>query len=305
MSFIDFARAHGVDIDQSKFFASDKIRRTGTVDKPRSNNGAFFWDGRRGWVQDWSGDARVVWYEDPNAKPWTDQEKREWALKRQTANADKDRSYELAAERAMITLRNAKPNTHPYLQIKGFPDEKMLVLDNKLLIPMRNVVTNKIQGYQSIYWDAPNMKYEKKMLPGMRAKNAVLYMGNKDASEAWLVEGYATGLSVRDALRSTGSNASVVVCFSASNLIQVADQIKGQRYIFADNDPNKKHPETGAEVGMMGERSAIQTGLPWTMADEVGWDANDLHKKHGLFAVAKKIMDLRRYVLTRGETTTV
>ena len=305
MSFIAFARAHGIDIDPAKFYASDKIRRTGTVDKPRSTNGAFFWDGQRGWVMDWSGDARAMWYEDPHSKPWTDQEKRDWALKRQTANADKDLSYELAAERAMITLRNAKPSTHPYLQIKGFPDEKMLVLDNKLLIPMRNVVTNKIQGYQSIYWDAPNMKYEKKMLPGMRAKNAVLYMGARDASEIWLTEGYATGLSVRDALRSTGSIASVVVCFSASNLIQVADQIKGQRYVFADNDPNKKHPETGAEVGMMGERSAIQTGLPWTMADEVGWDANDLHKKHGLFAVAKKIMDLRRYVLTRGETTTV
>jgi putative DNA primase/helicase len=294
MSFIDFARAHGVDIDQSKFFASDKIRRTGTVEKPRSNNGAFFWDGQRGWVMDWSGDARVMWYEDPNAKPWTDQEKRDWALKRQTANADKDRSYELAAERAMITLRNAKPDTHPYLHIKGFPEEKMLVLDDKLLIPMRNVVTNKIQGYQSIYWDAPNMKYEKKMLPGMRAKNAVLYMGARDASEVWLVEGYATGLSVRDALRSTGSIASVVVCFSASNMIQVADQIKGSRYIFADNDVS----ETGA-------KSAQATGLPWTMADEVGWDANDLHKKHGLFAVAKKIMDLRKKVLTGVETTAV
>jgi len=122
----------------------------------------------------------------------------------------------------------------------------------------------------------------------------VLYMGSRDASEIWLTEGYATGLSVRDALRSTGSNASVVVCFSASNLIQVADQIKGQRYIFADNDAS----ETGA-------KSAQSTELPWTMADEVGWDANDLHKKHGLFAVAKKIMDLRRYVLTRGEITTV
>ncbi len=303
MSFIAFARAHGIDIDPSKLYSSDKIRRTGTVDKPRSTNGAFFWDGQRGWVMDWSGEARVMWYEDPNAKPWTDQEKREWALKRQTANADKDRSYELAAERAMITLRNAKPSTHPYLQIKGFPDEKMLVLDNKLLIPMRNVVNNKIQGYQSIYWDAPNMKYEKKMLPGMRAKNAVFYMGNKDALETWLVEGYATGLSVRDALRSMGSKASVVVCFSASNMVQVADQIKGQRYVFADNDPSKSHPDTGAEVGKTGEKAAIQTGLPWTMADTEGWDANDLHKKLGLWLVAKKIMDLRKKVLTGGVAT--
>ena len=49
MSFILFARAHGVDIEPSKLFPSDRIRRCGTVEKPRSGNGAYFWDGQRGW----------------------------------------------------------------------------------------------------------------------------------------------------------------------------------------------------------------------------------------------------------------
>jgi putative DNA primase/helicase len=92
---------------------------------------------------------------------------------------------------------------------------------------------------------------------------------------------------VYHALRSIGSDASVVVCFSASNLVQVADQIKGQRFVFADNDESKT-----------GKKSAEQTGLPWTMADTVGFDANDLHMKSGLFAVVGKIMQLRRKVLT-------
>jgi putative DNA primase/helicase len=74
----------------------------------------------------------------------------------------------------------------------------------------------------------------------------------------------------------------VVVCFSASNMIQVADQIQGKRFVFADNDESKT-----------GENSAIQTGLPWTMADQEGWDANDLHKNNGLFAVVAKIMAVR------------
>jgi putative DNA primase/helicase len=121
------------------------------------------------------------------------------------------------------------------------------------------------------------MRYEKKMLTGMRAKNAVLYLGDRDAPEAWLVEGFATGLSVRHALRSVGIPASVVICFSASNLIQVADQIKGTRFVFADNDDSKT-----------GEKSAMATGLPWTMADRVGWDANDLHLGDSLFAVVGK-----------------
>lgn len=282
MSFIDFARAHGVAIDPSRLYASDKIKRCGTVDKPNSGNGAYFWDGERGWVMDWSGEARVIWFEDANAKPWTDEEKRLWAAKRASAASEQDRKYQQAALQADIALRSAKMDYHPYLEIKGFKDQKAPVLDGKLLIPMRNVVTNKLQGYQAIQWVPENMKYEKKMLTGMRAKNAVLFLGNRDFPECWLVEGFATGLSVRHALRSVGVQASVVVTFSASNLIQVADQVRGRRFIFADNDESKT-----------GEKSAIATGLPWTMADQVGYDANDLHAKKGLFHLVKKIMDLR------------
>lgn len=284
--FITFARAHGVDIDPGKLYASDRIRRTGTVEKPRSGNGAYFWDGQRGWVMDWSGEARVVWFEDPNAKPWSDEQKREWLEKRRAANASRDNDYDKAARKAQLVLDSAKLAKHDYLYLKGFPDYEGLVLEGSLLVPMRNVVTNSLQGYQRIFWDEPNRKWEKKMLLGMRARNAVMYMGDREAKEVWLCEGYATGLSILHALRSVGLKASVVVCFSASNMVQVADQIKGTRYIFADNDESKT-----------GEKFAEQTGLPWTMADTVGYDANDLHKSSGLFAVMGKIMDLRNKTL--------
>jgi phage/plasmid primase-like uncharacterized protein len=286
MSFILFARAHGVDIDPNKFFPSDRIRRCGTVEKPRSGNGAYFWDGQRGWVMDWSGEARVIWFEDPNATPWTDEQKREWMDKRRAANASRDTEYDRAAKKAHSVINMAKNAKHDYLHLKGFPDLEGLVLDDALLVPMRNVVTNDLQGYQRIFWDAETRKWDKKMLVGMRARNAVMYIGERSSPEVWLCEGYATGLSIHAALRSAGLKASVVVCFSASNMIAVADQIKGQRYIFADNDESKT-----------GEKSAIQTELPWTMADTVGFDANDLHKKSGLFAVMGKIMALRQKVL--------
>jgi len=283
MSFIDFARAHGVEIDPSRFRSSERIQRCGTVAKPRSGNGAYFWDGQRGWVMDWSGEARVVWYEDPHAKPWTDEEKRAWAAKRASAEDDQERQYRRAAQRAEAVLKGAKLDHHPYLEYKGFPDEKGLVMEDRLLIPMRNVKTNDLQGYQSIYWDGK--RYEKKMLPGMRARGAVLTMGLR-GREAWLVEGYATGLSVRAALRSCGLSGAVVVCFSASNLVHVADQMPGHRFVFADNDESKT-----------GEEAALKTGLPWTMADEVGQDANDLHRKRGLFSVVRKIMDCRNQAM--------
>jgi len=283
MTFIDFARAHGLEIDQSRLYASDKIKRCGTVDKPKSLNGSYMWDGQRGWVFNWQDEARTIWYEDPDANPWTDEEKRSWALKRASAVTEQQKKYEDVAQQAYMTLKSAKYDNHPYLEIKGFKDTRGLVLDDKLLVPMRNVVTNKLQGYQSIRWDGEARKYEKKMLYGMMAKNAVLFLGHRDLPECWIVEGFATGLSVRDALRSVGIPSSVVICFSASNLIQVVDQIKGNRFIFADNDESKT-----------GEKSAMQTGLPWTMADQVGWDANDLHQRESLFSVVGKIMEIRQ-----------
>lgn len=282
MDFINFARANGVEIDPTRLFPSEKIRRCGTVEKPKSGNGAYFWDGERGWVMDWSGEARVIWFQSDRGKPWTAEEKRLWAQKRAVAAQDIERKHIQVASQAEADLKNAKVDVHPYLQIKGFKEEKGLVLDDKLLVPMRNVVTNKVQGYQAIRWNAEERKYEKKMLTGMKAKNAVFWLGNRGAEEVWLVEGYATGLSVRAALRSCGLDAAVVVAFSASNMIQVADQIKGRRFVFADNDQSAT-----------GEKAAYATGLPWVMADTLGWDANDLHMQLGLFAVVKKIMEAR------------
>lgn len=274
MDFISFARSHGVVIDYQRFCASDKIRRCGTVEKPRSDNGAYFWDGERGWVMDWAGDAKPIWFAE--GKVWSEEEKRSWARKRAAAAHAQEDRYNTAAETAMKVLKHAEMKTHPYLQFKGFPEEKGMVLEDSLLVPMRNCQTNVIQGYQTIRWDGS--RYEKKMLAGMRARGAVFPMGN--APDAWLVEGYATGLSVRAALRTSGFGARVIVTFSASNLVEVASRTRGRRWVFADNDQSKT-----------GEQAAKETGLPYTMADTVGWDANDLHLNDGLFAVTQKIME--------------
>lgn len=274
MDFISFARAHGVLIDEGKF-TTGRIRRCPTVEKPRSDNGAYFWDGDRGWVMDWAGDARPIWFA---GTPPTDQDKKQWAQKKAAAVASQEQQWQQAAKRSEMHLKSATLQSHPYLEIKGFPQEKGLVLEDRLLIPMRNVTSNQLQGYQAIKWDSENRKYQKKMMTGMRAKGAVFSMGYAD--QTWLVEGYATGLSVRAALRASGLGARVLVTFSAHNLVEVASRVKGQRYVFADNDESKT-----------GEEAAKETGLPYVMADEVGWDANDLHLNLGLFGVTAKIME--------------
>lgn len=283
-TFIDFARAHGVDIDHSRFFASERIQRCGTVDKPRSKNGAFFWDGARGWIWNWQAEARIQWFDDPHAKPWTEADKQAWRARRDAMRANQDAEHQRAARRAAELLRSAKPGEHNYLHVKGFPDAQGLVLpDGALLVPMRDLRSNDLRGAQLIRWVELDRKYEKKMLPGMRARGAVFRMGDRTASETFFVEGYATGLSLVAALRSVGLRAAVLVCFSASNMVEVARQVPGRGFVYADND-----------VSETGQIAAEKTGLPYCMSDTVGFDANDQHLQHGLMSVAAKVMEVRR-----------
>ncbi|WP_295851006.1 toprim domain-containing protein [uncultured Xylophilus sp.] len=289
MSFIDFARAHGVEINLAKFAPSERVRRCGTTAHPRSTNGAYFWDGRRGWAFAWDGEARVQWFDDPNAKPWTDEEKRAWAQRRQAQQADRERLQQKAAREAAELMRTTVPGPHNYLHRKGLPAAQGLCLpDGGLLVPMRDMVTNELRGAQLIRWTDTEaepgvMRWVKKMTYGMRAQGAVLRLGQRNAPELVLCEGYATGLSIELAIRQMRFNAAVLVCFSDSNMVHVAERTKGRRYCFADND------KSGA-----GERAAQATGLPYCMAPTVGWDANDLHKREGLLAVCAPLVKARQ-----------
>lgn len=279
MSFIDFARSHGLLIDPSRFYQADRIFRCPTVSKPRSDNGAYFWDGEKGWVMDWAENPKPIWYDSPHSAPLTERERKDWFLKRKAADEARKLEWAQVAQKAQETLKTARLDHHPYLTAKGFPDETGMVIDQTLIIPMRHWKTNNLQGYQQIF--SKDGKWEKKMLTGMRAKRAVIALGGS-GDEIWLTEGYATALSVRAALRQAQIPATVMCCFSANNLVDVATEMVAAKrintFVFADAD------EAGVQAG---ERSFF----PFTHAQE--GDANDLHQKQGLFAVVQKIIDLR------------
>lgn len=284
-SFIDFARAHGVEIDPAKLAPRDRIQRCGTTLHPRSKNGAFHWDGARGWCFAWDGEARVQWFDDPNAKPWTEAEKAAWRAKRDAARATQDADHQRAARRAAELIRTTTPGPHDYLFRKGLPDAQGLVLpDGALLVPMRSIDRNELVGAQIISLLPDELRWQKKMLPGMRAKGAVLRLGPKSAAETIFCEGYATGLSIELAARQMRLNAAVLVCFSDSNMMHVAGLLKsGRRFVFADND------KSGA-----GERAAKATGLAYCMSPVEGEDANDLHARVGLVAVCGLLQSIRK-----------
>jgi phage/plasmid primase-like uncharacterized protein len=281
MRFEDFARAHGLIIDN--LYPSQRIQRCSTTDHPHKKNGAFSWDGMRGFIYDWAGEAKAIWFNDPTQQPLTDEQKRAYIAQKLGNKAEIEKRYKNAAIAAQMLLRDAEVKEHQYLIYKGFEADKGFVNGNELLIPMRNVLTNELQTLQRIYWIAEERRYEKKMLSGGRAKGAVYILGNSKAQETILVEGYATGLSVKKAADSVGLKLAVIVCFSDSNMVHVAQQLKKKSYIFADNDASNA-----------GEKAVIKANLPYVMSDEIGQDANDLMLSKGVFSVAKKIMELRQ-----------
>ena len=291
--FLSFAAAHGLLINHSRFHPSPKIKRCPTQDKPRSRNGAYLWDGDRGWVCDWGMSESPIWFGEK--KPdWTDADKAAWRARKDAERLIEQQKHRNAIIETRKRIQAATLQDHHYLARKGFPKEKGLVdADGELLIPMRSLAGD-LQGMQRIFYDQETQKWQKKMLYGSILTGSVFCMGDISASEVFLCEGYATGLSIAAALRSMGLRAAVVVCFSADNLLTVSRQLTGRRFIYADNDPPKLHPVTHMQVGMKGERVAIESGLPYAMSTTIGNDANDDHMQFGLLYLSQQLMKLRK-----------
>ncbi|WP_250533502.1 hypothetical protein [Caballeronia sp. AZ10_KS36] len=273
MQFEEFARVHGLIIRGVEY--DGKPHRVPTEDHPRKRNGAYMCDGHSGWVQNWAVHERAIaWRPDR-----TDARPIELPRRDRAAEArDEERRRARARSEAAEIVRRCEYTSHDYLTRKGFPNERGLVdTDGRLVIPMRSAAD--YSTINSVQWIGEDGT--KKFLPGGIAKGSIFTMGV--GREHWLVEGFATGLSVREALRSLHRPARVVVCFSAGNLKHVSSLIAGRRFVVADNDESDT-----------GRRAAEATGLPWGMPSMVGQDANDMHRASGLGSVVTMVRGMIR-----------
>ncbi len=280
--FLRFAASHGLDIRVLK--TGDRVHRCPTVDKPRSDNGAYMYDGRgRGWVQDWANGQPPQWFNDENAKPWSEEEKKALARRRAESRRERAERARHAARTARSLLESCELLPHGYLATKGFPEFKTLVTpDHELIVPMRSVEDNALIGAQRIFLH--ENEWTKKFLWGTPPMGAVLRLGPPNATESALVEGYATGLTADAAAKRLCARVAVYVCFTASNVVHVAERLTGKRYVLVDHDTTR---------GTAGQRCADATELPWVMSDVPGEDINDLHQREGLMAVARLLMVAR------------
>lgn len=223
----------------------------------------------------WAGDGDKI---DPLVRA----ARRREAAVRMDADAKKTaEAHRRAGERATEIIAACRFEPHPYLADKGFGDTNALVWDRapgdrRLVIPMR--VGPTIVNVQLIDRDGG-----KKCLWGGRAKSAE-YIFDMHGPLDVLVEGYATGLSVRAALAALRVRCRVHVTFSAGNLAEIATDLR-PGLVVADNDPRST-----------GERAALATGWPYWMSPVLGEDANDAHRRMGLFAFSQALGTLVRTV---------
>lgn len=271
MTFIEFAMAHGIIIDKPPRLGV--WERYPTETHPKKRNGSCKWMGDYGFVQDHAAHSEVLfWRADKPVK--VDARVVSAAIKQ--ASEERQKLQQSAAMKASTIVNKCVIGRHEYLVRKGFPDERALIWchdkTEHLIVPMRDETQNLV-GLQTI--DALG---EKRFLYGQQTRGANFMIGRHGFNI--LCEGYATGLSVRDAVRSLKCEARVYVCFSAGNLATVARRV-GQGVVIADHD------KSGT-----GEKVARETGFRYWMSEVVGEDFNDAHRRLGLHAVAQQVWRL-------------
>jgi putative DNA primase/helicase len=259
MTFEDFARAHGLVINQA---IHNRWVATPTTDHPHKRNGRYKLIGDIGWVQNWATmEGPAMWKSD---KPV--------AIRPVMIKDDRAELAAKAAKKAAWILNQCELKAHPYLEKKGFPNDRGNVWETEgkslLVIPMR--MAGRLVGCQMI-----SAEGEKKFLYGQATKGAAFMIDAKGIPI--FCEGYATALSIRAVMQAINMRYTIYCCFSAGNMKEVARSIVGG-IVIADNDASGT-----------GERFALEIGKPYWLAPTTGHDFNDAHQVEGVFHVSQSL----------------
>lgn len=165
----------------------------------------------------------------PSANDWTPEEKREVEERAKKAREEHIKTREELAKRAAEKAQHlwsvageiVKP--HAYAERKKIKPYGAKFLNNQLVIPMYK--EKNLVGLQLISEQKNEDGVDKRFLTGADTVGAYCPLGkiNEDTKVLYVVEGYATGCSVREA-----TDLPVVVAFNAGNLEPVVQRIRSQ-----------------------------------------------------------------------------
>lgn len=273
MDLFEFCRQHGIILQNLPQLGV--WTRHPTIDHPKKRNGAVKYLGTHAFVQNHATQTSVSVWKQSGPLSLADRRMIDVAL-----SVNKNRMIQAqrrAAERASWMIKNAKPEYHEYLERKGFPKVSGYVLhiDGEALLCIPMYVGASLAGVQMIKPDG-----QKRFLAGQRTAGAEFRFDKRGVHI--LVEGYVTGLAVREALTALRMPYTIHVTFSAGNMKTIAAGLPGG-VVIADND------QSGT-----GERVAQEIGWPYWMSDTVGEDANDAWRRIGTFRFSQALSGLLR-----------
>lgn len=267
-TFLQFVEANGIIVPDH--FTAGRWIRCKTANHPRKKNGSIKLadDGQVGWCQDYAmhteplmwraGDDVVAAAPISRAEIERRQAERRAALIKATCEA---RAY----YDACAPLRNG----HPYLSHKLLGIEGCIGLRvdaaGWLVIPM--LYNGKILSLQRI-----SPEGEKKFHAGATTKYAYYAIERPGAVITILVEGFATGLTVFQAI----PNSRVVVAFNAGNLALVAERMerRGMGVVCGDND-HETEQRIGRNPGLDAARAAAEllgVGVAFPTCEGTDWN---------------------------------
>jgi phage/plasmid primase-like uncharacterized protein len=218
---------------------------------------------------------------------------------KQARETEREQDHAAAAKKAFGIYINAEKTTsHPYLADKKINGNKEYRVDknNRLIVPAKNLKTNKIESLQFIGEDG-----KKQFLTGGKKSGNAYTIGELDEQKPILLaEGFATGKTLNDV-----SHLPAVVCFDANNLENVAKQIRelmptAELFICADNDHAKKN-NVGVEKAQKAAKAVGAKVIIPQFTDEskkLGYtDFNDLAKcKMGKSRVQSQLKSKIKYL---------
>lgn len=248
-------------------------------------------------------------YEFKSARKYTKEEKKQ--LDQQIKKASKVRAAEKAviqeetSKKAQFILDNigSENDNCDYLERKKIPHlfGTLSTFTNSgrgLLVPCRDI-NNKLWGLQTIYPDG-----SKFFMEGQKISGCFHLIGEWNGDTVYLCEGFSTGTSIFQATANV-----VACCFNASNLIQVARDIRKNRpqlsIVICGDDDKFNDQNTGRIKAEEAAKICLGSVVFPTFKNKEKKlnDFNDVHIEEGLDEVRTqitKIKKIKNYVKCLG-----
>jgi len=286
--FLQFVQANGIIVPDT--FTPGRWIRCKTVTHPRKPNGAIKLadDGLIGWCRDFAAHLETLTWRAGDTDAVAAPISRAEIERRQAERRAELREATLAA-RAYYDRCAPLRGSHPYLVSKGLGVAGCVGLrvDAKgwLVIPM--LYNGKVLSLQRI-----SPEGDKKFHAGATTKAAYYVIERPGAALTALVEGFATGLTIFQAVPT----CRVIVGFNAANLPVVAERMArfGMGVVCADNDWETA-ARIGRNPGLDAARAAAEAlGVGVAFPQCAGTDWNDYVQEQVEQAVAGQSFSFSR-----------